>query len=390
MSEPTSETTSNYLEKMPQWFVPAAGIIYATGFLIVFSFQERFSVRETGDFFKVKYIHVGIMYWLFPAIVVVPLYCFYLISRFRAEKRDAEIVRLNQERKIAVDAIDSSETTKLAEIRTFYDQKIKQEKQKTEPFKIYRASVLLVINMLLVFYVFAMFAPIGFATQRGYLVFVIFATTLVGVILIRVAVPEPVGPFARWILCLGVIVGLDLYSFKGLFGYLWEILWGGGKYFLMFLFLIALAFERTRVRTRELEDWRQKLAVRALALCVVVALFYLSILAFALRIYPYIPVLKGGGDYLGTPEVVLCFQGANTMLNVPDVAVKTDAQPCLTSKPLQIIEETTSSIFVADPAEAGGPINWRTGTKPTVYEIRRDRIASITYINREDSQRIAQ
>lgn len=380
MSE-SAENKSSLIEKLPHWFVPGAGVIYATGFLIVFSFMERFSVRETGDFFKVKYIHSGLMYWLFPAIVVVPLYCFYLLSQLRKERREFNIERLREEQKKSLDAMDPLDEAGRKIMTQAYEARIVQDDAIPEQLRIYRPSLLLVINMLLVFYLFALFAPVGFASQREYLVFVIFAATLVGVILIRVGIPERFGNHARWLLCIVIIVGLDFYSFKGMFHHLWEILWGGGKYFLLFLFLIALTLERTRVRVKVVTDQRQKTVIKVIAFCIVFSLYYLSVLAFALRLYPYIPVLKGGGDYVNTPTVVLCFQGANTTLNLPEIAGRQEPTDCLPSRQLQIIEETSSSIFVADPADAGGPSEWRIGKKPKVFEIRRDRIASITYVN---------
>lgn len=92
MSESRNNKPSHF-EKLPQWLVPGAGVIYATGFLIVFTFMERFSMRETGDFFKVKYIHAGITYWLFLAIVLVPAYGIFLLWRaaLKRERRSLPV-----------------------------------------------------------------------------------------------------------------------------------------------------------------------------------------------------------------------------------------------------------------------------------------------------------
>lgn len=175
------------------------------------------------------------------------------------------------------------------------------------------------------------------------------------------------------------MIGLDSYALHGLFGLLWLLLWRGAGYFLVFIFLIPVIIERTRLRLRETQDRRMRTALRVVISCIIFALYYLSVLAFALRVYPYIPVLKGGGDYVNTPNVILCFQEANAKLVLPEVMAEPNSQACLRSKPVQLIEETSTSIFIADPND-GGPEAWRVGTKPQVIEIRRDRIASISYL----------
>lgn len=239
------------------------------------------------------------------------------------------------------------------------------------------------------FYIVAVFAPPGFASDKEYAVPTMFIVTLIGVIgiqfftkkFVRDEHSESFGNWARWILCLVVVTVLDGYTLLGLFRLLWDIIRNGGGYFFVFLLLALLLVERTRVRTRELTDWRQRAALKIVAGCLLIAIYYLSVLAFALRIYPYIPVTKGGGDYVNAPTAVLCFQGNNEKLAVPDLVGST-SNNCISSKELQIIEETTSSIFVADPAAAGGPQAWIIGKKPVVYEIRRDKVGSITYMNK--------
>lgn len=341
-------------EKIPHWFIPTVGLIYATGFLIIITFFDRFGLRESsGDFFKVKYLHAGILYWLLPMISLAPLYGFYLVRQF------------TKDRKAPGEDI----------------------------FRSYIPSALLVTNLLFVFYVFAVFAPPGSATQREAVIPMMFLVTLGGIILTRVgsrklvthglaqSFADSIVVYTRWFLCVVIICWLDWYALGGgILRLLWEIFWGGGKYFFLFLLTAAFLAERTRVRSKQFSDYRAKLTIKVLGGCLIIATCYLSVLAFALRIYPYIPVTKGGGDYVGAPNVVLCFQGANEKLALPEL-VGTTQNDCIRSKELQIIEESATSIFVADPNEVGGPQSWRTGKKPVVYEIRRDKVGTITYLN---------
>jgi hypothetical protein len=340
--------------KIPQWFIPSVGLIYATGFLINITFLDRFGLRESsGEFFKVKYLHAGILFWLIPIIILAPVYGFYMIWR------------------LGKDAVNKGQ----------------------QVFKVYVPSAILVTNLLFVFYVFAVFTPPGTATRREFVIPVMFIATVVGIVatrfgtgkLIEKGLSESTGVmltvWVRWILCIGIVIGLDWYALDGFLRSLWDIFWNGGIYFFLFLLTAAFMAERVRVRGKQYPDVRIKFALEVIGACLIVATYYLSVIAFTVRIYPYIPVTKGGGDYVGAPNVVMCFQGNNEKLAVP-VLVGNTSNDCIQSKELQIIEETATSIFVADPNDAGGPEKWRVGTnKPVVYEIRRDKVGNITFIN---------
>jgi hypothetical protein len=44
------------------WLLAIPALIYATGFLVVFTAEERLGLVSTsGDFFKIKYMHVGVL-----------------------------------------------------------------------------------------------------------------------------------------------------------------------------------------------------------------------------------------------------------------------------------------------------------------------------------------
>jgi hypothetical protein len=48
---------------------------------------------------------------------------------------------------------------------------------------------------------------------------------------------------------------------------------------------------------------------------------------------------------------------------------------------LLIIEESGSAIYVADPSDSGGPVEWRRGAKPRITAIRREIVNSIEYVS---------
>ncbi len=62
---------SIFIKMPPQWFAIIAALIYATGFLIEFTFFESLGVRgAASDIFKARYIHIGILFLQFPASIV--------------------------------------------------------------------------------------------------------------------------------------------------------------------------------------------------------------------------------------------------------------------------------------------------------------------------------
>lgn len=127
------------------------------------------------------------------------------------------------------------------------------------------------------------------------------------------------------------------------------------------------------------ESPRVKPAVAVLVGCFVISLYYFDVLAFSYGVYGYIPTFKGGGDYSESPDSVVYFRD-----NYDSSALKSidpeliDGAPSLRSKRLKIIHESPMTVYVAISDDAGGPLEWRRGTKvPEVFAIRRESIASI-------------
>jgi hypothetical protein len=147
---------------------------------------------------------------------------------------------------------------------------------------------------------------------------------------------------------------------------------GGFNYFL-FVFLYLLIGMRVYRRMKEhASAARTKYVLAAGGLCA--SLFIVSVLSFAIRVYPFIPALKGGGDYRRTAATMRLKVPGEHGLVVPESVV--------------IIEETDASLFVALPA--GTPVKnqedihaegeWRSWRNlPTVLEIPRDQVAYVHY-----------
>ena len=64
-------------------------LIYASGFIVVYTFLERWGIRETGDqLLRVKYFHVGFLCLLFPLLWFIPMWAIgsMLKARRKAKK----------------------------------------------------------------------------------------------------------------------------------------------------------------------------------------------------------------------------------------------------------------------------------------------------------------
>ncbi|MGO9085753.1 MAG: hypothetical protein ACLQBK_11040 [Candidatus Sulfotelmatobacter sp.] len=218
-----------FLEKAPEWFLAVAGLIYATGFLVVFTFFARLGIREAGtEFFKVKYVHVGILCLIIPALTAVPAYAFFYMLRRAAETEHAGQVA---------------------------------------DLHVHVPSGILTLNMIVTFYVYVMFSPPGYLRLRGLMVLVIFLGTFAGLAgiqriskrgfdifigrqankLRRVsATPEKIGSWMRWVLCVVVIFFLDRYAFRGLWQNLKEMLTGNMRFtrggYIVLLFVLLMVY----------------------------------------------------------------------------------------------------------------------------------------------------
>ena len=147
--------------------------------------------------------------------------------------------------------------------------------------------------------------------------------------------------------------------------------------------MILLVLWRTNIRVSGTDDTNSKAARWVLAICVVGPAYYLSVLAFAFNVYPYIPVERGGGSFVESPIAVLRFKGdfASTL---PEDLLDCHSGKCDRSVPLIVMEETNVTLFVANPKDAGGPYEWRMGARPEITAINRDVVSTISLGNHSE------
>jgi hypothetical protein len=118
---------------------------------------------------------------------------------------------------------------------------------------------------------------------------------------------------------------------------------------------------------------------------IILVFFYLSLISFAHSVYPYIPVVRGGGSYVEEKPVYLTFKkDFQGKIDLDD-----EIQRINDAASFMIFEETGSCLYLVNLHDQenlningkSGPENWRNSrTKPVVYKIPREWISSVTYL----------
>lgn len=127
---------------------------------------------------------------------------------------------------------------------------------------------------------------------------------------------------------------------------------------------------------RQTNDGRRR-AVGVFASAVIGPLLYLVTLAFSYGVFQNIPATRGGGDYTASPRVVVTFKRPLTPLSGGARYVDPRARDI--TIPLILIEETSWAFYLADPAEAGGPREWKSigGTKPSIFVVNKMHVTNL-------------
>jgi hypothetical protein len=107
----------------------------------------------------------------------------------------------------------------------------------------------------------------------------------------------------------------------------------------------------------------------------VTALVYLSVLFFASRVYCYIPVYKGGGDFTTESPSIIHFD-PRTIDSLPAELLDRGSL----SKPVFIIHQNSAMFFLAIPSPTNNPTTWRHvghKNKPErIFVIRREAVSN--------------
>jgi hypothetical protein len=89
--EHNKNTSVLYPHSSTELIAIVAGVLYASGFLAATAFCVRLGIQGSGvEFFKAKYIQTGILFFLFPAGVILPVILrLYLVEPSKANVKQA-------------------------------------------------------------------------------------------------------------------------------------------------------------------------------------------------------------------------------------------------------------------------------------------------------------
>ena len=386
---------------IPYWFIASIGLIYASGFIVVTNFLETFGLREFGtDFWKARYIHVGVLCSIFPLMLTMTPYLLFKVMR------------------------------------------AKQQQNVRPDFKLRVSNVVaqyLVLQGAL--YIFVMFSRrttptaahvLGYA-QLGLILLLTILSSGVVIIFERFLrspgddwkfpkyVPTGVGRSSRVILLVLslVLFGYFAWQYKTLLVELLAERYMPLLSFVVFMLGICVFPSIARWYSVGVVD-DQQTNINLLTICVTVPLYYFGLMAFSASAFSYIPATRGGGDYTVGPVVVIKLKpeftpdenvksilepqeaptsdqsagrekkparGQGNALESPAVVMA--EKPGRQTRPCILIEELSTGVFVAAPEDGGGPAEWRRSQsrRPNVVAISRDMILAVSYLSLESMEK---
>ena len=361
----------------PAWVVAVTAFLYGTGFLVILTFHSSYNLHGIDDaIFKLRYTHVGLIFVTVPIAVGIAAYTlFNYLSYLWSSVKDVA----NGWWKRMWTCVGLF----------FVGHLPPPADEPPHPFAI--SGILLVIANLYTFLTIA--PPHSYPEAKAYLwgsliLFIAgrFVLQLIRRLLKDVYVAKSVG--RSCLITLRVISrdGIQIVQLWCLYHLVMlrasdcdEILTHGTFYFGLSLFL---GYQVYSMRKRVIDIKNNEHTTRmwqVLGVCVLGLIYYFTVAFYGLSAFHYIPAIKGGGDFTFSPLVRLVLkddditQYNNWLIN--------------TNNPngeLVLIEATSTSLYVANPTENGGPPKWRQAraNRPRVQEIPRSSVVAIEHLQR--------
>lgn len=293
----TSGSSPSYLAKLSFWprtvselFAIVAAATYGSGFLVMAAFLDGFGIAAPGlEFLRIKYIQVGILFFLFPAGVIVPTFLYFSL---RLQEHGA--LQLHPVRLIT--------------------------------------PIFILSNALLISYVFATFANPSYFYKHEWPIAALYVWTLFGATTARKLAStghstgivafdaviakyiEPIFDLCRLRGLLRVIAVQVIFLVVAIIIDCWLSDWSPVKsivafnlfkrsFFYYFLCILgSLVFVQRYVAIPERYKGRHRLFAWTFTLCLVGGLWYMSVYAFAYGVYPEYSGSKGRRQLRYRPE----------------------------------------------------------------------------------------
>lgn len=355
-------------EHAPALLLAAAGLTYAVGFLVVYRFYTRWGVNHVAsDAFKAEYIHVGILALALPVAIGSMIIGFACYRSLESQQKAM---------------IDGSN------------------------YKSSWISIFVLTNLVVVYYVLTILAPdsILLDSYVRAALFALPAIAIVGLATLyglgrlldrelqkrldeaaehkRESVKRDIEKLrvksAAWLYRLKIVfllisLAFDCYLLWKLKHIAYLILlyrWLPVTLFVFLSAIIGFYFFLILKMAPNLHN-RVKFIVVSVAAAVCFPLAYFAVTAFAFGIFPFIPVTRGGANYIEVPQVRL----VQATMDVPLSLQKVFDQP------VWLIAESGDVLYVALDDESTTdhirpPEHWlKPGVVPHIVTINRTLVA---------------
>jgi len=182
--------------------------------------------------------------------------------------------------------------------------------------------------------------------------------------------------------------------------------------YFLFSLLIVLLFIVVKLQMPNIKRTPEQVTLWIIATFVSAPLYYYATQAFAIAVYPFIPVSKGGADYTTAGHVRLVLNSTKSILaptTLPasaskysrptskqshnDIVANVPLSPDLASRTtgeLVLLEETSSWIYLAEETDSNAT-DWRRGYRddaqghptmviPNIIKLRHDDVLNIIHL----------
>lgn len=376
-----STLRSDGVHQLSQWFIGIFGLTYLTGYLIEFFYYASWGIVEAaGEVFKLKYIQSGITFFFFAGTVIIYILAWIEIDRINFPLRRA----VHQGWYITRTLLGVG----IFNIMSIFFAALFTSLHYTPTITTWGPILLLIFSILL-------YAIIIHISERRY--------SRLYSVLGRRRSPRTSRALRKELLTewrndldrrdkvalalwAPYIAILDLILIRAKIPWLLDLALGGGWIFAILLILTAVLLYRLLYRYNQLKTMQdvnsgfRRGMLMTLSTVVMSIIFFLLIICYSYWVFPFIPSVKGGGDYEHALRVVF-------VLKQPAKKEQLDAN--LDYRDLQdninrptdaiLLYTTTTSYYFARPIKGSDPCDWRAGrSRPRILQVKREEIRALS------------
>jgi hypothetical protein len=362
--DPRTPEGRTIYQQIPQWFIAIVGLSYVTGYEIEFLYYASLGIVDAaGEIFKLKYILTGLVF-IFPCALIT-IFGVALLG----------VARINVKRDLARRGFYATRWSIVSALFTFGSVYLLILFTPLHYFETgihWEGVFVLVLLVISYSFIFTLFE------KRFRNVYLSMRRQTHGR-LSSSQIRELHRRF-REDICLrdvtamglfALVLFVDMLIFNERRKTVLDLVISGGGVFLLLCPLIPVLLHRTMYRAGQLGAVQDSsrgfryLSITGMSVSVLVLLLFLVLTSYSYLVFPFIPNLKGGGDYENAPKVSVTLR---------DAGKSKDPSGSL------LLYTSSSSFYFAQPERGNDPCDWRVGrSRPEIIEFRREEIRTLSF-----------